>query len=51
VTLERPAVFEIAPNTGSLKESVQKGQQLVLAPERQAERPSLSNYEYVRGIS
>jgi hypothetical protein len=29
VTLERPAAFEIAPNTGSLKESVQKGQQLV----------------------
>jgi hypothetical protein len=26
VTFERPAVFEIAPNTGSLKESVQKGQ-------------------------
>jgi hypothetical protein len=32
VTLERPAVFEIAPNTGSLKESVQKGQQLVWHP-------------------
>jgi hypothetical protein len=31
-TLERPAVFEIAPNTGSLKESVQKGQQLVWHP-------------------
>jgi hypothetical protein len=29
VTLDRPATFEIAPNTGSLKESVQKGQQLV----------------------
>jgi hypothetical protein len=29
VTLDRPAAFEIAPNTGSLKESVQKGQQLV----------------------
>jgi hypothetical protein len=26
VTLDRPAVFEINPNTGSLKESVQKGQ-------------------------
>src|SRR5260370_31933647 len=29
MTLDRPAAFEIAPNTGSLKESVQKGQQLV----------------------
>jgi hypothetical protein len=27
--LEQPAVFEIAANTGSLKETVQKGQQLV----------------------
>ena len=25
VTLDRPAAFEISPNTGSLKESVQKG--------------------------
>jgi hypothetical protein len=32
VTLERPAVFQIAPSTGSLKESVQKGQQLVWHP-------------------
>ena len=32
VTLDRPATFEIAPNTGSLKESVQKGQQLVWHP-------------------
>jgi len=29
VVLDRPAVFEMNPNTGSLKESVQKGQQLV----------------------
>jgi hypothetical protein len=32
VTLDRPATFEIAPNTGSLKESAQKGQQLVWHP-------------------
>jgi hypothetical protein len=32
VTLDRPAAFEIAPNTGSLKESVQKGQELVWHP-------------------
>src|SRR5262245_51765072 len=32
VTVDRPATFEIAPNTGSLKESVQKGQQLVWHP-------------------
>jgi len=32
VTLDRPASFEIAPNTGSLKESVQKGQDLVWHP-------------------
>lgn len=31
-TLEQPAVFEIAANTGSLKETVQKGQQLVWRP-------------------
>ena len=29
VVLDRPAVFEMNPKTGSLKESVQKGQQLV----------------------
>jgi len=29
VTLVQPAVFDIAANTGSLKETVQKGQQLV----------------------
>jgi hypothetical protein len=28
VTLERPVVFEITPTSGSLKETVQKGQQL-----------------------
>jgi hypothetical protein len=32
VTLDKPAVFDIAPNTGSLKESVQKGQQLIWHP-------------------
>jgi hypothetical protein len=32
VTLDRPATFDISPNTGSLKESVQKGQQLVWHP-------------------
>lgn len=32
VTLDRPGTFEIAPNTGSLKESVQKGQQLLWHP-------------------
>jgi hypothetical protein len=32
VTLEQPAVFDIAANTGSLKETVQKGQQLVWRP-------------------
>jgi hypothetical protein len=32
VRLDRPAVFDINPNTGSLKESVQKGQQLVWHP-------------------
>jgi hypothetical protein len=36
VTLDRPATFEIAPNTGSLKESVQKGQQLVWHPKDKA---------------
>jgi len=29
LTLQQPAVFDIAANTGSLKETVQKGQQLV----------------------
>jgi hypothetical protein len=32
VLLDRPAVFDINPNTGSLKESVQKGQPLVWHP-------------------
>jgi hypothetical protein len=39
VTLERPATFEIAPNTGSLKESVQKGQQLVWHPKEKPNDP------------
>ena len=39
VTLDRPATFEIAPNTGSLKESVQKGQQLVWHPKDKANEP------------
>ena len=29
VELERPAVFELSPRTGSLKETVQKGQELI----------------------
>jgi len=29
LTLVQPAVFDVAANTGSLKETVQKGQQLV----------------------
>jgi len=32
LTLEQPAVFDITANTGSLKESAQKGQQLVWRP-------------------
>jgi hypothetical protein len=32
VLLDRPAVFDINPNTGTLKESAQKGQQLVWHP-------------------
>jgi hypothetical protein len=39
VTLGRPAAFEIAPNTGSLKESVQKGQQLVWHPKDKPNDP------------
>jgi hypothetical protein len=39
VTLGRPATFEIAPNTGSLKESVQKGQQLVWHPKEKPNDP------------
>jgi hypothetical protein len=38
-TLDRPAVFEINPNTGSLKESVQKGQQLVWHPKEKPNEP------------
>jgi hypothetical protein len=36
-TLEKPAAFDINPNTGSLKETVQKGQQLVW---RRKDRPN-----------
>jgi hypothetical protein len=39
VTLDRPATFEIAPNTGSLKESVQKGEQLVWHPKDKPNDP------------
>ena len=39
VVLDRPAVFEINPNTGSLKESVQKGQQLVWHPKEKSNEP------------
>jgi hypothetical protein len=39
LTLERPAVFEVTPNTGSLKESVQKGQQLVWYPKEKPNEP------------
>jgi hypothetical protein len=39
VMLDRPAVFEITPNTGSLKESVQKGQQLVWHPKEKPNEP------------
>jgi hypothetical protein len=39
MTLDRPATFEIAPNTGSLKESVQKGQQLVWHPKDKPNEP------------
>ena len=42
VTLDRPATFEIAPNTGSLKESVQKGQQLVWHPK---DKPNDSRFQ------
>jgi hypothetical protein len=39
VMLDRPAVFEITPNTGSLKESVQKGQPLVWHPKEKPNEP------------
>jgi hypothetical protein len=32
VILDRPAAFDVNPNSGSLKESVQKGQELVWHP-------------------
>jgi hypothetical protein len=39
VRLDRPAVFDTNPNTGSLKESVQKGQQLVWHPKEKPNEP------------
>jgi hypothetical protein len=39
VMLDRPAVFDINPNTGSLKESVQKGQPLVWHPKEKPNEP------------
>jgi hypothetical protein len=39
VRLDRPAVFDINPNTGSLKESVQKGQPLVWHPKEKPNEP------------
>jgi hypothetical protein len=42
VTLEKPAVFDITANTGSLKETVQKGQQLVW---RRKERPNDGRFQ------
>src|SRR5262245_66253504 len=39
VTLDRPATFDISPNTGSLKESMQKGQQLVWHPKDKPNEP------------
>jgi hypothetical protein len=42
VRLDRPAVFDINPNTGSLKESVQKGQQLVWHPK---EKPNEARFQ------
>ena len=42
VILDRPAVFEMNPNTGSLKESVQKGQQLVWHPK---EKPNEARFQ------
>jgi hypothetical protein len=39
VMLDRPAVFDLNPNTGSLKESVQKGQQLVWHPKEKPNEP------------
>jgi len=39
VRLDRPAVFDTNPNTGSLKESVQNGQQLVWHPKEKPNEP------------
>jgi hypothetical protein len=44
VRLDRPAVFDINPNTGSLKEKRTEGAAIGLAPEREAERGSLSSH-------
>jgi hypothetical protein len=42
VRLDRPAVFDLNPNTGSLKESVQKGQELVWHPK---DKPSEARFK------
>jgi hypothetical protein len=39
VRLDRPAAFDMNPNTGSLKESVQKGQELVWHPKDKPNEP------------
>src|SRR2546421_8068441 len=39
VMLDQPAVFDINPHTGSLKESVQKGQPLVWHPKEKPNEP------------
>src|SRR5438067_13264041 len=39
VMLDRPAVFDINPNTGSLKASVQTGHQLVWHPKDKPNEP------------
>jgi hypothetical protein len=39
VRLDRPATFEMNPNSGSLKESVQKGQELVWHPKDKPNEP------------
>jgi hypothetical protein len=39
VRLDRPATFDMNPNTGSLKESVQKGQELVWHPKDKPNEP------------
>jgi len=39
VRLDRPAAFDMNPNTGSLKESVQKGQELIWHPKDKPNEP------------